>query len=389
MSSEAILAVKSTIAQAESKSISQNMRLGARMRMKNGTFITNKVPFGYDYIDQKHIINNEKAEIVRRIFNEYLNGYGIATITLRLNAEKVPHTENSKMWHTCLIRNVLTNEKYMGDTMMQKSYRLDDIPYTKKINHGEIQRYYRYNTHEPIIDRETFMRVQRIMECKGVPHTGKPPIAEKPIFHQYIQCGHCGATFKRKMCNGKTYWICYYRSQNKLYCEAHQISEKVIMDAFLHLYNKLRANHNQILTPAITQLTDIKMRLRQNNTRIGELDRQIAELNEQNLVITRLKTKGFMDNNDYLEQRAEIDGQIKKLRDERRIQLRTDDDDDTLEQLTALSELIESGDEYMKHFDGEMFACITEKIIATNETLTFKLLGGLELTERIGGTDET
>lgn len=384
MSSEAILTLKSSVAQAGSLSISKNMRLGIRMKMKNGTFITNMVPFGYDYIDQKMIVNKQKAAIVRRIYDEYLKGYGITTIALRFNNEGILHGENAVMWHSSHIHQILTNPKYIGDMIMQRTYRTEDIPYTKKINHGEVQWYYKHQTHEAIIDRDTFTAVQEIMECKAKPHCNKTPIAEKPPLWQKIKCGECGHTYRKKISSGKMYWTCYYHNINSRYCQAKPIAESIIYKAFCDMYNKLKINSDKILAPAISQLTALKQQKRLGNTRIGELDRQIAELGEQNLVIARLKSKGYMDENDYIEQKNNIDGQIKKLRDERIRQLKASDGDDTLEQLITLQAIIDGGPPYMADFDSQIFVNITREITAADTALIFKLQGGLEFTENIG-----
>jgi len=157
------------------------------------------------------------------------------------------------------------------------------------------------------------------------------------------------------------------------------------------MYNKLKSNCDKILAPAISQLTALKQQKRLGNTRIGEIDRQIAELGEQNLVIARLKAKDYMDENDYREQKSDIDGQIKKLRNERTLQLKANDDDDTLEQFITLQSIIDAGSEYMTTFHSKMFEILIEKITASDSTLTFRLHGGLEFTENIGkeNKDET
>lgn len=111
------------IAQQESVSISQNMRWSYQKRMQSGEYNTQSAPYGYTLENGELIVNESEAEIVRRIFDLYLSGVGKQRIANILNEEKVPLRYGSKTWTATTIKYILSNERYMGDALLQKSYK--------------------------------------------------------------------------------------------------------------------------------------------------------------------------------------------------------------------------------------------------------------------------
>lgn len=146
---EFILTVIAAVAQEESRSISENTKWGMRRKMSKGIGC---VPFsnfwGYDRgEDGGYLINEKQAEIVKRIYNDFLNGYTLKDITLLLEKDDIKTVKGKDKWGTSTISSILRNEKYKGDCLMQKYYVLD--PITKKLlkNNGEIDQIYVINHH--------------------------------------------------------------------------------------------------------------------------------------------------------------------------------------------------------------------------------------------------
>ena len=133
MSNEMFLSMMSAFAQEESISISKNMRKGAVMRMKNGTFRLSQAPYGY-YLDEKGIliIQQEESKIVQRIFGNFLSGMGIQEIAAELQKEHIPKLNGEPIWSYTGILYILTNERYIGDELFQKRYTTDTLPFSKK-----------------------------------------------------------------------------------------------------------------------------------------------------------------------------------------------------------------------------------------------------------------
>ncbi len=158
ISSEMMITMYSQFAQEESMSISKNCRMGVTKRMMDGSYNNLSAPFGYEYQNGKLQINPEKAQIVKQIFSWYVSGIGIEEIARRLNLNGV----REEIWRHGTIRCILTNEKYIGDTLMQKTFNTDTLPFKRARNRGEKPQYYVSETHEPIIDKEIFDIAQKM-----------------------------------------------------------------------------------------------------------------------------------------------------------------------------------------------------------------------------------
>lgn len=167
ISSEMLLAIYSQFAQEESMSISRNCRLGIKKRMMDGTYKNATVPYGYNYSDGKVTVNKKQADTVKIIFNEYLNGKGEFEIAASLNSLDCAKPIIAKEWYPQMISNIISNEWYIGDSLLQKKYTEDTVPFRKRINHGEKEQYYISNAHEPIISRETFNAAKALRKAKA------------------------------------------------------------------------------------------------------------------------------------------------------------------------------------------------------------------------------
>ena len=195
MNSEMFLYIKSAFAQNEATSHSKRMAASYRMKMESGSFITCSAPYGYSLIENGLEIEPYEADVVKRIFGMYLSGKGFNMIASILNKEGIQ--TKGKRWTNATVIYVLTNEKYIGDSMLQKTFTTNALPFTKKVNRGERDKYYVQNSHPAIIDRETFNTVQkRIAERKN----NKIQSREKQhIFSGIIECSGCSWHYKRKI----------------------------------------------------------------------------------------------------------------------------------------------------------------------------------------------
>ena len=377
---EIMVTIMGGLAQEESSSISKNVRWSIRSKMKNGTVKFHSAPLGYDLYEGNLIINKREAEIVKSIYKMFLSGMGYDSICRELNESKVIKNDKGTKWLSASVRYILTNEKYIGDSLWQKNYNTS-MPYRKVRNKGALEKYYINNTHEAIITKEEFEKVQELIEQRKHPNMNlinNYPLSKK------IYCGKCGSLFKRRFKNEKSYWICrehYYNAEN---CQIKQIPEQVFYTAFTAMYNKLKANYSVIFTPMLTQLQELKNKKYGGNKQYIEINKEIAQLKEQTHVLARLKTKGFLDENKYIEQVTEINAKIEKLNRELRKIVRCDDEDDMIDQIKEIASIIENENDLMTEFDDVMFESLIEKIIVKNHTeFEFNLYGGLKFTERI------
>ena len=219
LAGEALITLLGLSAQNESISISKNERWSIRNRMANGTYIAYPAPFGYKFEGKEMKIVKENAEVIKRIFDDFLNGKSIDSIARELN------NETSEKWTYTRVRVILMNEKYTGDSIFQKNYTTDTLPFTVKKNKGEVPMYHVANTHEGIISREDFQKAQNLISERGKYHRGKPRDI-RPLTRR-IRCGECGSLFRKIKQNGRITWECDKRNDGKELCSIKRIPENI------------------------------------------------------------------------------------------------------------------------------------------------------------------
>jgi DNA invertase Pin-like site-specific DNA recombinase len=384
ITSENLITLYALFAQEESLSISKNCKKGVRMRMHSGTYVSTNPAYGYRLVDNQLEVYEPEAQIVQRIFSEYLGGRGILEIAKGLTADGVPRKDGKAKWHNPAISVILKNERYVGDMLMQKQYNEDALPYRERKNNGELPQYYVKNTHEPIIDTIQFELVNILLreraEARGDIQYGQYPLGLK------IRCGECGATYRRRVNNGETYWVCRAHNENKNFCDSKRIAEEVIYSAFIRLYNKLKQNYAEILLPILSQLEKLREMKARGNLEINTINKQIAELSEQNHVMNGLLSKGILDSALFISQSDELNHKVRSLKQAKARLLEDDETGDLIDKTEELIEIIESSPDYIDEMDVVMFDDMVEGIIAgdsNSDTIDFILPGGLRLTERL------
>lgn len=316
MSNEMFLSMMSAFAQEESISISKNMRKGAVMRMKNGTFRLSQAPYGY-YLDEKGIliVQQEESKIVQRIFGNFLSGMGIQEIAAELQKEHIPKLNGEPIWSYTGILYILTNERYIGDELFQKRYTTDTLPFQKKINRGQKKQYYAEDTHDPIISREVFRKAQELLKRKSERHGHQNN--GQYTFTSLIVCDECGTNFCRRIAkNQRVLWTCRKHFKGKHLCSMESLNETEIQQCFLTLYKKLAENRQEILGSYLRQLEELKDKDFMAHPDAMELNRQIAGLLEQNHTLHRLRAKECIDSAFFIAQSNELSQKISNLKAE-------------------------------------------------------------------------
>ena len=375
ISSEMMLAIYSQFAQEESMSISRNCRLGVKKRMMDGTYKTATTPFGYDYVNGKLQINSEKAEIVKQIFSWYVSGIGMNEIATRLNQLVV----RKEIWRRGTIRCILTNEKYIGDTLLQKTFTTDILPFKGVKNRGEKEQYYVSGTHEPIIEKTVFDNAQKVLAKRDKPSGFAK---ERSPFSSKIVCGNCGSTFRRKPRKNCVCWVCRKHDEAAENCTIRQIRESEFHAAFVRLWNKLQAHYKAILYPMLRQLETLSEREKTGNTQLAVLRKEIADIKQQFYLLNTLNSQGTLDGAYFKERAQELDRKL--LTSQKQLHASLDDKDgERLDELRKLIGIFERA-EPITDFDEIKFGQIVEKIMVMSETeIRFDLIGGIGFTERI------
>ncbi len=360
-------------------SISQNIRISYKRRMERGEFITQKAPFGYRLINKKDLeIDPEQAKVVRWIFESYLSGHGLIWIAEKLTQQGIKTTHGSKTWNFESVRYILRNEKYIGDSLCQKTFRTG-FPYVLKENHGELDQYYIESTHPPIIDRDTFERAGQLMDRKG---SNKNIARRKSLMTGKTICGVCGKSYIRA--GPKSQWCCRTHCKCASSCPAGTILETEVYAAFVRMYNKLKLHIGTILQPAINQLDELAAAANRDNPAIMEINMAIAQLAEQNYKVNKLQANGMIDVEVCSAKVRAINTKLTELRAERQRLMRNDVISERIDIIKQTVDTVENGPERLNEFDSMMFTEMVEKIVVETQTLIrFRLYGGLELKENI------
>ena len=381
LTTELMVSVSGALAQQESISTSQNQRISYKRRMERGEFITCKAPFGYQLVDGKNLeIIPEEAEKVRWMFESYLNGHSLDWIAEQMSQTGFLTSDGRSRWQHTTILYVLTNEKYIGDALAQKTFA-SAFPFVKKRNKGERDQFYTENTHPAIISKEVFDRVQELFKRKSC--------RQKAIAHAYpmtlkILCGKCGTPFaRREGRSGLVVWVCRKHDKNASHCPMGRIPETEIYTAFVRMYNKLKFHEGIILKPALAQLHDLNNALQRDNPAMLEVNRAIATASEQSYKVSTLRSKGLLDEAACSAKLLDIEAKLTELRRERRRLLKNEDIEEVVDTLRQTADIIHSGPERLDSFDEALFADLVKKITAESQTrIRFRLYGGIELTEQ-------
>ena len=231
---EFMLTILASYAQEESRSVSENQKWRIRKMFEQGRPNTGNM-LGYRLIDGKLYIVPEEAEIVKTIFADYLSGMGRIAIIKKLNDAGIS-TRSGAIWRECTLYRILRNEKYSGDMLLQKTFSLDHLSKKKQINRGELPMYQVIDSHEAIIDKVTFAKVQFEIERRAVKFCYKPQPKKQYLFTSLISCGQCGKHYRRKQTNAgtkyiKPVWICdTFNTSGKNYCPSQQIPESILLE---------------------------------------------------------------------------------------------------------------------------------------------------------------
>lgn len=279
---ELMITILSSLAQEESRSISENSTWGIRKRFQDGKV---SVPFsrflGYDRGENGElVVNHEQAKLVQQIFGLYLQGKTAHRIARMLTEACVPTVTGKTKWTNNVVMGILTNEKYKGDALLQKEYTTDFLTKRKKKNEGEVPQYYVEGDHEAIIDPETFARVQDRIAAQKRDRAGSVN-----LFSGKIKCGDCGGWYGSKVWHStdkyrKVMWRC-----NRKYaggrCTTPSINEEAVKMAFVKALGVLGSVREDVIDQfeAIRDTAfgyeDLALEVYLQNQRLREIEKQM------------------------------------------------------------------------------------------------------------------
>ncbi len=247
-SGEVLLTIMAALAQQESESLSQNVRIGIKFRNEQGKVQVNYNRFlGYTKDEDGHLIIDEaQAVIVRRIYDDFLSGMSPRQIKERLEADGILNGAGNPRWQVSNIHQILTNEKYIGDALLQKTWTYNTLEKKRRKNRTDAPKYYVVGNHEPIISKETFAAVQRelVRRADMVANGRKKRVySGKYPFSGLLFCGNCGDIFSRVVWNvhgrKQVVWRCFTRMQDGTEaCHCRTIDEEMLQRITVNAINR-------------------------------------------------------------------------------------------------------------------------------------------------------
>ena len=226
---ELMLTILASYAQEESLSVSENMKWRIRRNFEEGKPWSGLI-LGYRFEDGRFVVVPEEAEVVRRIYREYLDGKGATVIMKGLNEDGI-RTRVGKPWRVEGVLKILKNYNYTGNLILQKTYSENHLTKRKMINNGERPQYHAVGTHEAIIDLATWEAVQEEIHRRAVYYAPSKQAPASYPFTGLIRCSVCGRKYRRKTTASGIIWVCAtYNTYGKKACASKAIPESTLYE---------------------------------------------------------------------------------------------------------------------------------------------------------------
>ncbi|QHA01062.1 recombinase family protein [Dehalobacter restrictus] len=400
-SGELLITILSSQAQEESRNLSENTRWGLVRRFENGIMSINHNKFmGYTKDENGDlVIVPEEAEIVRRIFRLFLEGSSYVQIAKILESEGILTITGKKEWCPSVIDQMLQNEKYMGDALLQKTYTVDFLTKKRVKNQGIVQQYYIQDNHEAIIPKELFYRVQeekarRASLCKSAAtrraKKEQSKYSSKYSLSDIMICKECGKPYRRQVWskNGQksAVWRCENRLKNGTkYCKhSPTLKEDVLNEAVMTAINSVVENRGDFVGAFRENVIQVIGSYSTKNVPT-EYDEQIAKLQGEMLTLIEENAKMGSITEDFDEQYHKIAERIKELkqkkldsiRDQKRaadFQQRVSDMDTCLKKVSCV----------VRDFDDDLVRRLLQSVKVINEdTLEIQFKSGIVMKQRV------
>lgn len=232
---EFMLTIMASYAQEQSRSASENQKWSIRKKFEQGELACWRHMFGYRITKGKVEINPEEAAVVRELYRRVIDGASLSALCRWLNREHLYGAMDGK-WQTPRLRDLLQNEKYLGNALLQKTYKNNHIEKKKLPNHGEYKQYFATETHPLIVDQETFDAAQAALARIALLHPAKKS-SESHLFTGMIQCGHCGKNYRFIRNHGMPRYACpTYLVDGKDSCPCRKTPEELLIKKACELF---------------------------------------------------------------------------------------------------------------------------------------------------------
>lgn len=376
MNGELLLTIMSSLAQQEVESLSQNVKMGLHMKMKRGELIGFNGCYGYDYHrDTKTItINHEEAEVVRMIYDLYLQGYGTSTIAKRLEELGIKNKKGIVSWHTHGVMGIIRNEKYKGDLLLGKTFTTDPISKRRLANMGEENQYYIEDHHEAIVSKEVWEAADRIRNTRNKnivrATTGnRERYTRQYSFSSMCECGYCGHKLARRTRHSnsrheKPVWHCMNATKNGIkncpHCKA--IDETILENSFLEMFKLLAGNFDDVLDIVLDSVSE-SANTSEDLKKTEQLRKDISSIQSRKSRMTDMLIDGIISKEEYDAKSNDFARKLHTLESRKKLlEENIDRQKDIKQRMAVLREAL-GREEILDEFDRVVFESIIDRVI--------------------------
>lgn len=389
--SDMVFAILASVAQEESRNISENCTWSIHKMMKDGRAIVNHKRFlGYDKNDDGElIVNEEQAKVVRFIFNRYLEGAGYTTIAKECEEKGFITGAGNTKWHSSTVSGILQNEKYYGELLLQKTLTVDYLTHKRVDNKGQKDMFRIEENHQAIISKEVWLAVKAKREQKFVASSGNDTNREKYsakyAFSGKLICANCGSTLKRRTWNAKTpveriVWQCNdYINKGVNSCSTKAIGDLTIKRAFVSWYNSILKDKSTFFETFIKTIERVIKKSNDKN-KYQQVHNEIKKLEDKISKLVQMKIDREISQNDFKREYTLL-SEIRDKHIERKNNYieKEIDNDEKLRQISLVREIINTNNNPLTDFDDDIFKAIIDKVIVrTPVSFSFVLINGME-----------
>lgn len=391
---EVLLAILSAMAEQESRTISSNIKWAWQRKFQKGDVTLNtSVMLGYRLVGKDENGHNvyeiveEEAEIIRRIYREYLAGVSITRICKNLEADGIKTKRAGGRWAYSSVKGILTNEKYTGNAVLGKTYKPDVLSKYRQRNDGKMAPlYYVENTHPAIIEIDMFNLVKKEMQRRqssSEETVGESRYTSKYAFSGLLECGICGHKLRRQirtMGSGKKVpaWCCANRVVNgRTICDSHHVREDVLEATYIAAMRMIMNTASEV-TDAIRSTTDAVMEA-EGKEKLQAIEREIISIQEAALDLYKAKQRMEVGQAEYDARKKELQDAMKTKEASRAaLESSTLKYAEVRAWLKAFDENVNSG-KILTATDSEIMRLIVERIVVKDDGIEIYLKCGVSV----------
>lgn len=377
---ELLITIMSSLAQEESRSISENVKWGIRKSFADGkVYLPHRGFLGYKYDENKNIVIDKETEwIVRLIYKEFISGSTFRKICQMLEEKGIKSPMGKTKWRDTTVRGILRNEKYCGSAILQKTFVEDFLTHSTKVNNGEVPKYYVKDSHPPIVPKEEWDMAQLELQRRT---KLRYSYSSKNCFSSKLICADCGRLYGSKVWHStdkykKTIWQCNYKfdKKNKSQCQTPTLNEEEIKAMFVDAYNKMIISKDEILKNLELVLNQI-VSVESIEDKIKKVHEDIeAVVNEVEVLIHSLKET---DEIKQKELELKYDKQIRKLKD---LEHQKEEVMDKRNKINTFISTLKDKVDVISEFDEELFNIMVDKaVVHRDKSIEFIFNSGYDV----------